>query len=237
MLKYGTPMSIVFIFLMSGLGVIWYLTLRMDLSRVFKTTVQPPPPMAIKLQGVDGDSAIIGFGSREGSEKVPFVGKNLAEVKAGLSKIQIDQLEFITSITSTVFRFDVWIVSYPDSPDNAKKVSYFEVVDSEGVVNKIAPGKSLKIIRSSKMDDLADIISATDIKLVYENGLYQNFFDEDGNLVSQATGELVVAPAPLTQLFVFLGVWAFIVGLLFLVKQTLLSSKDLKEILEFIKTP
>lgn len=245
MLKFGVPLVIVFVFLLFSLGVISYLTLRLDLSKIFKTTPQPAPTpatggLSVKIAGVDGDSAVVGFRfpkSASSSEEILFTGKNLEEIELGLNKIETDRLEGLTNLPSTVFRFNVSLISYPDSPNKAKKASYFLVTDSSGVVQKVFPGESLTFIKNVKIGDLPSILSASDIKLVYENGMYQNFYDTEGNLVSQATGELVVKPTPLVQLLIILGVWAFIIALLALIKQTILSSQDVNAIIDFVKAP
>src|SRR5258708_6411192 len=116
MLKFGVPLIIVVIVLLLSITVISRLGMRLDFSKVFKTTVQPAPTpetggISTKLQGVAGDSAIVGHqfpNSASSSEEIPFTGKNLTEIESGLTQIETDHWEVLTNLPSTVFRFDVY---------------------------------------------------------------------------------------------------------------------------------
>jgi len=210
---------------------------------VFKPTVSAVPNpesggVPIVLNGVDGDTAVVGFqfpNSENSSEELDVTEKNISEIKAGLDKLEIEQWEFLTKLPSSIFRFDVILSSYQDSPNKAKKASYYFIKDSNGIEYKVLPGGNIILIKSSKIEDLSYSLSGIQIKLIYEHGLYQNFYNEDGELVSQATGELIIKPTILLQILIILGIWASIVTFLMLAKQTLMSSQDLKEVIIFFK--
>jgi hypothetical protein len=57
-----------------------------------------------------------------------------------------------------------------------------------------------------------------------------NFFTEKGKLISQATGAIVIRPTLPTQASVLVSIWVLLLGLIALVKKTLLSSIDFEDI-------
>lgn len=246
MLKVALPLIIIFVAALLSLYFISaYFTLRLDLSKVFKTSVQPAPSPAtggisVRLGGIDGDSAIIGFqfpATDNSSEDIPFTEKNLEEIRSSLTSIESDQIEFLTGLPASIFRFNLYLVSYKDSPNKAKKASYFLVRDSSGSATKVLPDQSVMLAKNITLDNLVNVISLKTISLIYTNGMYQNFYDQGGNIVSQATGELVIKPTVKIQFLIFLGLWTFIIAFLTLLKQTIGSSKDLQDVIDLINKP
>lgn len=231
--------------------VAWFLisnfSLKLDFSQAFKSNVQPPPQppsngISLVLNGVAGDHAVVGFtfpssSTTTSSEDLIVEQKNLDEIVTGLNKIETEQWEFLTNLPASIFRFDVILNSYPNSPNNTKKASYYLVTDQNGVVHKVLPGENITLAHDFKIADLTIALSKVHIKLVYDNGMYQNFYDPQGKLVSQATGALSIKPTLFLQLLIILGVWVFLVAFLLLVKQTILSSQDVKEITGFFQNP
>lgn len=227
----------------------WFLTnrfsLKLDFSQAFKSNTQPPPQPAsggisVVLNGVAGDHAVVGFtfpsdSTTTSSENLAVEQKNLDEIVAGLNQIETEQWEFLTNLPASIFRFDVILNSYPNSLNNAKKASYYLVTDQNGVVHKVLPGENITLAHGFKIADLTAALSKVHIKLVYDNGMYQNFYDPQGQLVSQATGALSIKPTIFLQLLIILGVWAFVVAFLLLVKQTILSSQDVREVIDFFQ--
>lgn len=246
MLAYKILVPIVLI-LVPALVIAWCLSslfsLKLDFTQAFKPETSPVPDpdnggVSLRLNGVDGDSAIIGFrfpNSQDGSEQLSVTEKNLEEIKSGLSRFEINRWEFLTNLPVEVFRFDIFLHSFPTSPNNAKGASYYLVTKPNGEVTKVLPGEKFQLARGAEVENLPNILAQTNIKLVYEHGLYQNFYDVDGFLVSQATGELIIKPTVLIQLLIIFGAWIFVVAFLTLLKQTILSSRDLQEVIDFLK--
>jgi len=129
----------------------------------------------------------------------------------------------------------VILYSHLGSPNNSKKISYYLVTDFHGIAHKVLPGEKIMLARNSKIGDLPTTLSRVGIDLIYENGLYQNFYDKDEEFVSQATGSLLIKPTALLQVMLFFGAWVFVIAALLLVKQTVMSSSDLKEMLVYLK--
>lgn len=242
MLKFLAPLILLFAVVLIFLSLVRYFTLRLDLTSAFNIQVTPQTPqdgIFIKLNGVDGDSAIVGISTSESgaSEEIEFTGKNLDNIKAGLNKFQLGQWEFMTKLPEAAFRFNVYLLSDSDSPNKAKKIGNFVVSVASGTPFSIPPGKYRLLGNNVPIAEISETIENTNIKLVYEDGWYNAFYDEQGNFISQSTGTLVLKPTVFTQLLMVIGVWTFAIAFIALTKQTLLLGKDILETVDYLRKP
>jgi hypothetical protein len=236
--KFLVPIVFIFVAFLLSRYLTYRCTVTLDFSQVFKSSIQQPPQLMIPINGVEGDKAIIGFNfpnSTSSSEELTVTEKNLDEIRSSLNNIETQQWQIVTNLPSTILRFNATLYSSLSSPNNAKKISYFLITDSDGVEYKILPGENRQLINNISISNLPEGFSKLKIKMIYENRLYQVFLDKNGQLVSQATGKLVLRPTGITQLWIFFVSWAFIAVLFSLLKQTALLSKDFKEALSFFR--
>jgi hypothetical protein len=240
MLKFAAPILILFLVILSFVLLCSRFKLELDFSKVFDVNLPPADPGTpqVRINGVAGDSLVISFPIKQtkGAEELTVTKKNLEEIERGLDNLEFQRWESLTNLSSSLFRFNVNLYSDLKSPNNAKKASYYLITLLDGREQKVLPGHSFELSSGSKFEDLSENLSKIKIKLVYDMGMMSNtFYDEKGQFVSQSTGKIAIGMTSLTKLWIFLGVWAFWVGLIALVKQTLLSSVDFRDIYNFFK--
>ena len=228
-----------------------YLTLDIDFNQAYDVVVQQPPTkensegLSIKLNGLDGGKAIIGFRppnfkhengnvrieeKEKSSENLILSPKKSDEIQAKLSELNPQKWQVLTNLPSPIFKYNLNIYSDPRSPNNAKISSYYLIRNSKGVDVKLIPGQQIQLGSHLRIDEISREIALTNISLVYEHGIYMNFYDRDGKLISQATGTIIINPTLLTIISVFVGIWVVLLGLLKLLKETLLLPNDVKQI-------
>ena len=160
--------------------------------------------------------------------------KTLEQIKAGLNQLDLEKWAQMSKLPSPIFGFNLSLKSEPTSPNNLKKISYFLIYVGSAQTNKVMPGEEIVFARNVSINRLTDVLSSTKVGFFYQRDS-TNFFatmaayDKSGNFISQSTGTLKFRPGWVTRGFMFLGVWAFIIGLCVLLKQTLLIGKQLKE--------
>jgi hypothetical protein len=197
--------------------------------------------MAIQINGVDGDKAILGFSWKKradggpgfgerSSEKLLLTPKKLDEIRKNLSNLDPQKWEILTKLPSPIFRFDLDLISDETSPNNSKKASYLLLKAPGGDVQKLKAGQKVSFARDLQVEDISRTLTRSRIDLVYQHGMYMNFFTEKGKLISQATGAIVIRPTLPTQASVLVSIWVLLLGLIALVKKTLLSSIDFEDI-------
>jgi hypothetical protein len=258
--KRSTKVLVPVAILLVGLGLTWftcsqYLTIQLSLSQAFEPIVQPPPDknnqrgLSIQLNGVDGDKAIIGFSfpqmrAEEGgifhfgessSEELALTPRTRDEIRKNISNLDPQKWEVLTKLPSPIFRFNLDLVSGEDSPNKAKKASHFIVTVPGAGTQKVMPGQEIRLGQDLQVDHISETLASAKIELVYGNGMYMNFFDKNGNFISQATGTLNVQPTFFTRCSVLASIWVLLLALLTLLKKTLLASKDFEEIQNHFK--
>ena len=229
-MKFILPAIIVAVTLLISYLIWTSLELDLDITQVFNSNPTPAPSgnagLSITLKGVDGDSAQVGFMPTGGdSESAAMTSKTSEQLQKSLGRVDFAQWQSLTNLPTSIFRFNAYLVSATSSPNNSKKVSYF-LVTQGSIQTRIAPGGAMELVHDFDLSNLPKLLAGTEIKLGYENGMYMNFFDKNGNFVSQSTGQVQIRTTFFTKILIFFGVWAFVVGALTLAKQTLVSGKD-----------
>ena len=235
-----------------------YLTMELNLSQAFKSTESPTKGnsqgSSIQINGVDGGKAVIGFTipriTRKGSGEIEFgvkeatseslalTPKKQEEIKANLSELDPQRWQVLTKLPSPIFRYNMKLISDLESPNVPKKISHFLVTRSDGNNQKLMPGQKIILGNSLQIEDISRTLSTTKIDLVYRAGvmgMYMNFYDKDGKLVSQATGKIDINPTFFTVLTVFVGIWVILLGFVTLLKNTFLVSKEFEQIIDHFK--
>src|SRR5258708_1447113 len=227
-IKISKPLLIVLLasFLITRILCWWVFTLNLSLEQAFKSTPKTDwGGISLKLKGVAGDSAIVGFNpfsTGSSSEELLLSPKTVEEIRSSFSDADLDRWKFLTGLSPSLFQFNLLLVSNNSSPNNGKKkCSYFSVNIASDTAIKVLPGQKVYLKRGLKVDDLAQTISSIKISFIDDFPIYDLFYDQDGKFVSQATGRIIVTPTWTTQVLIFFGAWVFIIALLALIKQTL----------------
>jgi|SRR3989344_1005354 len=211
-------------------------TFTLDFSDSFTATPQPAPKLSIKLNGVSGDSAIVGFDGFEeprSAEELIITPGALEKLKNHLDGSALERWEFFSKLPTSIFKFKAWIVSDTNSPNNAKKASYFLVTIGSSDPEKILPGSKIPLTGNFGIQDLLLAIPTIKTELYY-NGFFNNFYSAEGDFVSQATGKLVIKPSSFTIFIILLGSWLLALSFVGLVKQTIITSGDLDPVAKFL---
>lgn len=211
-------------------------TFKFDLRDVFEQTPTTPPQMNLKLNGVDGDWAIIGFLADKEAESALMTQKSIEDIKQQLDKHEIEKWEFLTKVPATFLKFNLYIYNSLQSPNNSKKVSILEVTHPNGGTSSLLPGENKVVGKDFLFKELGDVVGTIRMKLKYSNGQYMAFYDKDGKFVPQSTGQLVLGLSLQSQLLIIGGSLLFLVAIFVFLKQLILSSKDVREILSYFRS-
>jgi hypothetical protein len=179
----------------------------------------------------------IEWSHREGSsEELTLTPKKLEEIQANLRDLDPQKWQLLTKLPERLFRFNLLMFSDTTSPNNAKKESYFLVtVPINSAQKKVMPGEKFLLGKSLEIQEIAKVVADIKINLVYGMGMYMTFFSKNGELISQATGRMVIEPTFGVQASVFLGVWVMLVALVALLKKTLLIPREVGEVTRHYK--
>ena len=234
--KLLIPAILIALSFLLGMFLTKVYTLRIDLPKAFQTNPAPPPTIGIKLNGVDGDSADIGFNfpqNATGSEKLKITDKNVEEIKAALSAAEFEKWDTMTKLPSAFFTFDLLIYSSPIAPNNGKKDTKFQATTLGGKDIQIFPGQTVRIGEGFKFQNLDEMLSRMQLTLISTGTpIYQVFYDKNGNFVPQSTGTLIIRPSSFSQILINAASLALIVALFSLLKTLVLSGKDVKNFIE-----
>lgn len=213
-----------------------YFSFTFDFSEAFVAMPQPPPQIAVTLRGIAGDSAVVGpsFGTSTPAEELTLTAQSVTQLKTRFNDIDLARWELITKLPPSIFKFKVWVISDIDSPNKAKKASYFLVTIGTGVSQKIMPGTKIPLESTYSIQDITTTIPSINIKLYYDS-FYNNFYNQQDTFVSQATGKLIVVPNWSTVLILLIGSWVLVVGFIELIKHSIEAATDISYLLTKIQ--
>jgi hypothetical protein len=263
--KFSTPLLLLICLGLTCSALTWficsqYLTMRLDFSQAFESTIQPPPTkdnskgLSVQINGVDGGKAIFGFVMPqiirrdsgevefiEGesiSEKLALTPRKQEEIEENLSQLDPQKWQVLTELPSPIFRYNLDLISNQESLNSAKKQSYFLVAVARHNAQRVMPGQEYALGRNLEIGDISRRLAATKIDLVYGTGvmgMYMNFYDKRGEFISQATGTLVITPTVWTKGAVFVGWGLLLLVLITLLLRILLIPKNFKEAIDYYK--
>ena len=229
-----------------------YLTLELDISQAFDTTVPPPPGnsegLSVKFGGPGGSiilgmsmpryltnssGKVIGVEQNElASESLALTPKKLEEIQSSLNSLDPEKWEILTKLPAPIFRFNLYLLSYKKSVLSDKKFTYFHIIGASGKTNNLAPGQSSELGKGLQIGEISQSLASTKIDIIYTiPGSYTSHFDANGRFISQATGEIIIKPTWFAICSVAVGVWIVLLALLKLIKETLLLPKELDHLI------
>jgi hypothetical protein len=198
--------------------------------------------------GVNGDTLDIvlpqpvpGGSNSLPAEELLTSPKSMEAIKEGLTQIEVDKWAYMAKLPSPVFRFRLSINSLMESLSNLKSFSHFKV-QSRGEIWEVRPGEQYVLAENVAIAEVPNVLSNTSIDFHYDAIIAQMpivhaAYSAEGKFISQATGEFKIKPTLTTLFLIFLGAWAFVVGLCLLLKQTLTASVEIKDAYKKLATP
>ena len=183
---------------------------------------------------VTGDTGEVEFERRENSsEKLVMTSRTKEQIQENLRELDPQQWQVLTKLPSPIFRYNLSLINYLAVPKNSKIESFFLVTLASDDTQRVMPGQEIALRHNLQIEDISSTLASTNVDLVYgagDFGMYWNLYDKKGKFISQATGTIVIKPTFWTRVSIFVGVWIFLLGLVALLKKTLLVSKDFEEI-------
>lgn len=160
------------------------------------------------------------------SEEIYFSDNNLKDISNRIDDLEIGKWEPIFSVPASLSSFNLIFTINKSTSSLATNFC----ISTPDVREEIIPGEK-KSIKNIKRDNVSSFLSQTKIMLEYDD-LYLNFYNNDGVLETKINGRLTMELDIYSKIFIFLGVWAFVIALLLLFKTTIALSKEVSDLLK-----